>query len=162
MISPIMVKGHKQAQDPPGSLHANISSVEWSSLKGRGPRWFTVRKTDLLYKDVTFWLTFNVFFFFLFFSSPFFVFFFIGNLLMSSSTQFLVVLFFIAFYTAPFSSKYFFLGLSVRSLSTQLFFLVVLLLLLLSVTAFSYVGILSLFFFSFFFLPRFSFWFCSF
>ena len=36
---------HKQAQDPPGSLHAIVSPVEWSSLKGRGPRWFTVRKT---------------------------------------------------------------------------------------------------------------------
>ena len=31
----------------------------WSEvpLKGRGPRWFTVRKNDLLYKDVTFWLS---------------------------------------------------------------------------------------------------------
>ena len=37
--------GRKQAQDPPGSLHTHVSSVEWSSLKGRGPRWFTVRKT---------------------------------------------------------------------------------------------------------------------
>ena len=54
-------------------------------------------------------------------------------------------MFFIAFYTAPFSSKLFFLGLFVRSLSTQLFFLVVLLLLLLSMTAFSYVGLLSRF-----------------
>ena len=63
----------------------------------------------------------------------------------SSCTQFLVVMFFIAFYTPPFCSKHFFLGLFVRSLSTQLFFLVVLLLLLLSVTAFSYVGLLSLF-----------------
>ena len=69
----------------------------------------------------------------------------IGNLLKSSSTQFLVVLFFLAFYTALFSSKHFFLWLFVRSLSTQLFFLVVLLLLLLSMTAFSYVGFLSLF-----------------
>ncbi len=68
-----------------------------------------------------------------------------GNLLSSSATQFLVVLFFIAFYTAPFSSKHFFLGLFVRSLFTQLFFLVVLLLLLLSMSAFSYVGLLSLF-----------------
>jgi len=56
-----------------------------------------------------------------------------------------VVLLFIAFYTAPFSSKHFVLGLFVRSLSTQLFFLVLLLLLLLSMTAFSYVGLLSLF-----------------
>ena len=78
--------------------------------------------------------------FFLFLS-----FFSIGNLLSSSCTHFLVVLFFIAFYAAPFSSKHFFLGLFVRSLSTQLFFLVVLLRLLLSVTAFSYVGLLSLF-----------------
>ena len=70
---------------------------------------------------------------------------FIGNLLRYSSTQFLVVLFFIAFYTAPFTSKHFFLGLFLRSLSTQLFFLVVLLLLLLSMTAFSYAGLLSLF-----------------
>ena len=74
-----------------------------------------------------------------------FLYFFIGNLFRYSSTQFLVVLFFIAFYTAPFSSEHFFLGLFVRSLSTQLFFLVVLLLLLLSMTAFSYVGLLSLF-----------------
>ena len=44
----------------------------------------------------------------------------IGNLLKPSSTQFVVVLFFIAFYTAPFSSKHFFLGLFLRSLSTQL------------------------------------------
>ena len=79
------------------------------------------------------------------FSVGFFLNFFIGNLLNSSSTQFLVVLFFLAFYIAPFSSKHFFLGLFVRSLSTQLFFLVVLLLLLLSMTAFSYVGLLSLF-----------------
>ncbi len=75
---------------------------------------------------------------------PFF-FFLIGNLLSSFSTQFLVVLFFIAFYTAPFSSKHFLLGIFLRSLYTPLFFLVVLLLLLLSMTAFSYVGLLSLF-----------------
>ena len=68
----------------------------------------------------------------------------IGNLL-KSSTEFLAVLFFVAFYIAPFPSKHFFLGLFVRSLSTQLFFLVVLLLLLLSMTAFAYVGLLSLF-----------------
>ena len=66
-------------------------------------------------------------------------------MLSSSCTKFLVVLFFIAFYTSPFSSKHFFLGLCVRSLSTQLFFLVVLLLLLLSMKALSYVGLLSLF-----------------
>ena len=35
-----------------------------------------------------------------------------------------MVLLFIAFYTAPFSSKHFVLGLFIRSLSTQLFFLV--------------------------------------
>ena len=69
----------------------------------------------------------------------------IENLLNTSSTQFWVVLFFLAFYTAPFSSKHFFLGLFLRSLSTQLFFLVVLLLLLLSMTAFSDAGLLSLF-----------------
>ena len=56
-----------------------------------------------------------------------------------------MVLFFISFYAAPFSWKHFFLGLFLRSLSTQLFFLVVLLLLLLNMTAFSYVGLLSLF-----------------
>ena len=56
-----------------------------------------------------------------------------------------MVLFFIAFYTAPFSSKHFLLGLFLRSLSTQLFFIEVLILLLLSMIAFSYVGLLSLF-----------------
>ena len=66
-------------------------------------------------------------------------------LLENSSTQFLVVVFFGAFYTAPFSSKHFFIGHFIRSLSTQLCFLVVLLLLLLSMTAFSYVGLSSLF-----------------
>jgi len=86
-------------------------------------------------------LVFFILFYFLFF---FFIFF-IGNLLRSSSTQFLVVLFFIAFYTAPFSSKHLFLGLFVRSLSTQLVFLVGLLLLLLSMAAFSDVRLLSLF-----------------
>ena len=70
---------------------------------------------------------------------------FVGNLLNFISTQFLVVLFFLAFYTAPFSSKHFFLGLFVRSLSPQLFVLVVLLRLLLSITAFSYVRLVSLF-----------------
>ena len=52
--------------------------------------------------------------------SFFFFFFLIGNLLKPSSTQFVVVLFFITFYTAPFSSKHFFWGLFLRSLSTQL------------------------------------------
>ena len=56
-----------------------------------------------------------------------------------------MVLFFLAFYTATFPSRHFFLLLFVRSLSTQLFFLVVLLLCLLSMTDFSYVGLLSLF-----------------
>ena len=56
-----------------------------------------------------------------------------------------MVLFFLAFYTPPFSSEHFFLALFVGSLSTQLFFLVVLLLLILSMTAFPYVGLLSLF-----------------
>ena len=54
------------------------------------------------------------------FGGVFFLFFFlflIGNLLRSSSTQLLVVLLFLAFYTALFSSKYFFLilGLFLRS-----------------------------------------------
>ena len=70
---------------------------------------------------------------------------FVGNLPSSSFTQFLVVLFFIAFYTAEFSSKHFILGLFVRCLFTQLFFLLVLLHLLLSMTAFTYVGLFSLF-----------------
>ena len=88
---------------------------------------------------------FSVFFFFFFFFLSFFLSFFllspppfIENLFKSSSTQFLVVLFFIAFCTAPFCSKHFVLGLFVMSLSTELFFLVVLLLLLLSMIAFSY------------------------
>ena len=42
--------GGKQAQDPPGSLHTVVSPVEWSSLKGRSPRWFTVRKTTCFTK----------------------------------------------------------------------------------------------------------------
>ena len=62
-----------------------------------------------------------------------------------------MVLLFIAFYTSPFSWKHFLLGLFVRSLSTQLFFLVFLLLLLLSMIAFSYVGFLSLFWVRLFF-----------
>ena len=41
----VIGNGRKQAQDPPGSLHTIVSSVEWSSLKGRSPWWFTVRKT---------------------------------------------------------------------------------------------------------------------
>ena len=86
-------------------------------------------------------LTVSLVSFFLFFSFSFLI----GNLLNFSSTQVLVVLYFLAFYTAPFSSKHFFLGLFPRSLSTQLFFIVVLFHLLLSMTAFSYVGLLSLF-----------------
>ena len=62
----------------------------------------------------------------------------LGNLLKSSSSQVLVVLFFSAFHAARFSSKHSFLGLFVRSLSTQLFFLVASLFLVLSVTAFCY------------------------
>ena len=60
----------------------------------------------------------------------------LGNLLNSSSTQFLV---------APFFSKPFFLGRFVRFLSTQLFHLLVSNILLLSMSAFCYVGLLSLF-----------------
>ena len=88
---------------------------------------------------MTFWQSFSCLFF-IFYNSIF-----SNGICFSSSTQFSVVLFFLAFYTAPFSSKHFFLGLFVRSLSTELFFLMVLLLLLLSMTAFSYVGLLSLF-----------------
>ena len=99
--------------------------MEWSSLKGRGPRWFTARKTDLLYKDVTFWRSLVSFCFC----------FWIGNLLKSFSTQFLVVLF-----SLQNTSK----KICLRFLSTQLFFLVALLHLLLSMIAFSYVGLLSL------------------
>ena len=77
----------------------------------------------------------------------FYYFLLLWNFLNSSSTQFLLVFCVVvfAFYTTPFSSKHFFLGLFVRSWSTQLFLLVVLLLLLLSMNAFSYVGLLSLF-----------------
>ena len=60
----------------------------------------------------------------------------LGNLLNSSYTRFLV---------APFFSKPFFLGLFVRFLSTQLFLLVVANILLLSMSAFCYVRLLSLF-----------------
>ena len=117
--------------------------MEWSSLKGRGPRWFTIKKTK---KQTCFTKTWHFDCLFgVFFSLFFFFFFFIGNLLSSSFTQFLVVLFFIAFYTALFCSKHFFLVLFLRSLSTQLFFLLVFLILLLSMTPFSYVGLLSLF-----------------
>ena len=78
--------------------------------------------------------------------SFFLSFFCIGNLFRSfSSTQFLVLVSLIAFYTAPFFSKHFFLWLFLRSFSTLLFFLVGLLLLLLSTTAFSYLRLLSLF-----------------
>ena len=83
--------------------------------------------------------------FFLFVFLSFGFCFLIGNLLKSSSTQCLVVLFFSAFYTAPFSSRHYFFGLFLRSLSTKLFFWVVLLPFVLSMTAFSYVRLLSLF-----------------
>ena len=106
---------------------------------GEGSAVIHRKKNDLLYKDVTFWQSFSVFF--SFFSFLFFY----RNLLNSSSTRFLVVLFCLAFSTAPFSSKNFFLGLIVRSSSTQIFFWVVFLLLLLSVTAVAYVGLISLF-----------------
>ena len=43
-------RNRKQAQNPPGSLHTTVSPVEWSSLKGRGPQWFTVRKTTCFTK----------------------------------------------------------------------------------------------------------------
>ena len=66
-------------------------------------------------------------------------------MLNSSSTQFLVVLFFLPFYTAPFFLKPFFLALFVRFLSTQLFLLVVSNILLLSMSVFCYVRLLSLF-----------------
>ena len=109
--------------------------MEWSSLKGRGPRWFTVRKTDLLYKDITFWLSLSFFFFCCCFLFCFFNW---GNLFRSSSTQFLLVLLFWAVPGNVFCSNYFFLGLLLRSLSTQLFVLVALLCLVLSMTAFCY------------------------
>ena len=35
----------KQTHDVPGSLHAIVSPVEWSSLNGTGPQWLTVRMT---------------------------------------------------------------------------------------------------------------------
>ncbi len=57
----------------------------------------------------------------------------------SSSSHVLVVLFVLAFNTARFSLKHFFLWLFFRSLSLQLFFLVALLFLVLNVTAFCYV-----------------------
>ena len=108
--------------------------MEWSSLKGRGPRWFTVRKTTCFTKTWHFDCLFSVFYNI-----------YIWNLLNSSSTQFLVVLFFLPFYTAPFFLKPFFLALFVRFLSTQLFLLVVSNILLLSMSVFCYVGLLSLF-----------------
>ena len=92
-----------------------------------------LQRRDILTVSLVFW-------FFVCFLNIFY-----RNFLRSSSTQFLVVLFFISFYTAPFSWKHFFSGFFVRCFSTQLFFLVVLLLLLLNMTAFSYVGLLSLF-----------------
>ena len=58
--------------------------------------------------------------------------------LVSSSTQVLVVVLFLAFHIAWFSSSHFFLGPFLRSLSTQLFFLVSSFVLVLSATAFCY------------------------
>ena len=79
-----------------------------------------------------------------------------------------MVLFFIAFYAALFSSKHFHLELFVRSLFTQLFYLVVLFLLLLSMTAFSHVkapfSLVCVTFFLFLFLlgrQLFPYWFYS-
>ena len=112
--------------------------MEWSSLKGRDPLWFTVRKNrpGLQRPDIlTIFLVSSS-------SSSSSL---IRNVLNSSSIHFFLVLFFLAFYTAPFSSKHFLLGLFLMSLFTQLFFLEVLLLLILSMTAFWYVGLLSLF-----------------
>ena len=44
-IHSLSAASHTQAQDPTGSLHAIVSSVEWSFRKGKSPRWCTVRKT---------------------------------------------------------------------------------------------------------------------
>ena len=74
-------------------------------------------------------------------SSFFYIFFFLmRNLLNSYTTKSLVVLFFFSIL----HSSVLFKTLVFRSLSTHLFFLVVLLPLLLSMIAFSYVGLLSL------------------
>ena len=56
----------KQAQDPSGSLHAYVSSVEWSSLKGRGPRWFTVRKRPALQRHDILTVSLGSFIFYIF------------------------------------------------------------------------------------------------
>ena len=86
--------------------------------KKNGP---ALQRRDMLTVSLVFFLLlFYFYFLFLFLSNLFsnyylFIYFLIGNLLKSSPTQFLVVLFFIAFYTAPFSSKHFFLGIFVRS-----------------------------------------------
>ena len=49
--------GGKQAQYPPGPLDTIVLLVEGSSLKGRSPCWFTVRKTTCFTKMplVNFW-----------------------------------------------------------------------------------------------------------
>ena len=41
----VVINRSYKAQIPPGSLDTSVSSVEWSFLKGKGPQWFTVRKT---------------------------------------------------------------------------------------------------------------------
>ncbi len=72
----------------------------------------------------------------------FLFFYFLPSLLRSTSTQVLVTVLFLLFNTARFSSKYFFAFFSffffLRSLSTQLSYLVVSHFLVLSVTAFCY------------------------
>ena len=118
MISPIIVNRLKILQGL-----STLMFRRWSSPKGRGLRWLTVGKTDFLYRDMTFWVSLG--------SSI------LGNVFRSSSAQFLMVLFFWAVHGTVFCSKYFFLGLLLRSLSTQVF-LVVLLCLVLSMTAFCY------------------------
>ena len=139
--------GGKQAQDPPGSLHTIVSPVEWSSLKGRSPRWFTVRKTDLLYKDATccnlwpcdftdviaFLSILSSLWLFKFFTNFFFmvlVVLFQGHLspLSAAFSGCLFGLFcpvllgggFLALHRAPISSDWFFIWHSLRPSSTQL------------------------------------------
>ena len=108
--------------------------MEWSSLKGRGPRWFTVRKTTCFTKTWHF-DSLSVLFFifsFLFFYREFALVFF--HSVRSGSVLYSIL------YSILCSLQNIFLVfcLFVRSLSSQLFFLVVLLLLLLRKTAFSF------------------------
>ena len=110
---------------PQGLSTLNVSSVEWSFLKGRSPQWFTGRKTEQLYKEMTFWLSPEGLLF-------------IGNLFRSSSTQFLVVQFLWTVHGTVFCQNTSFLWLLLRSLSTQLFVIVVLLCLVHRMTAFCY------------------------